>query len=68
MPNEVISPSESIWTPKGLATPNLRARAPSRPSKVMQASRHSAPTLGSVPVTARKMAVMPSSRLLSVHA
>ena len=37
-----MSASESICAPNGLATPSLRARAPSRPSKTTQAIRQSA--------------------------
>lgn len=62
-----MSASESIWAPNGLATPNLRARAPSRPSKTTQAIRKKA-AIRAWPFIATKIALMPSIRLARVHA
>ena len=62
-----MSASESICAPNGLATPSLRASAPSRPSNATHAIRQIAAICTS-PRMARKMASMPSMRLLSVHA
>ncbi len=65
-PKEHMSASESIWAPNGLATPNLRASAPSRPSKTTQAMRAMAAVRVS-PRIARKIASMPSIRLERVQ-
>ena len=54
-PNELRSASESICAPNGLATPNLRASAPSQPSKTTQAKIASAASRSS-PLMARKTA------------
>ncbi len=62
-----MSASESICAPNGLATPSLRASAPSRPSKTTHAIRQIA-AIRTSPRMARKMASMPSMRLPSVHA
>ena len=61
-----MSASESICAPNGLATPSLRASAPSRPSKATQATRQTA-AMRTSPCMARKMASRPSPRLASVQ-
>ena len=68
MPNEHMSASESICAPNGLATRSRRASAPSRPSKTTQAIRQNAASRTSAVWVDRKIAVMPSTRLSSVHA